>query len=827
MGNLPDRITVDCRLRPIRLAFLVKPNDRDTLQRVFEVNTCLWGGCFNPIIPAFKQTPSWWDSKHSRPPARDIVRGYIDAFEPDFIVADDDSYLDGAGYPASRVVTLIDILDPTRNEHVGYGISVNDVYLELYQKAHQFLHRFPSKFCLPIVKKREQALFASAVCGRFPDELELSYLIRNFETAFDASMLEICESSYADVVAGKIRTPLWVGKQLLNIQRFGWRNEPLIYLMDIAKERDLIDYWNLRALGRRTIPIPIQWQENLAESIKEIIDKQCRSNRRNQEFPGRTAILASRSLKKDELNTFISRLALPTNDRLIATGYPRIWDDWARRHDGVSRCSVEGGRHEDDYRVDDGRIIAKLATPPFKTNVGLHDGPLWSNVITFKTFHHGDELADHIPPDLPKLDRIFDTMHFTDESTFISSEGVVYFATYASDVLFWRLADGITIFKKWFESKGFDANLSGAGKVCLQVIRQLGGVLGAVALVNGDILKELNKMSHGLIETDIEEADSLKTGRKAHSRAISFHSFFGLMKRVHSNEHRANHELSRLAERGVIRIGAKLQCPRCSQMNWFSLDDLSDSVRCERCLETFPFPASKPPREPWAFRTQGPFSIENYAQGSYCVALTLRFLILYTHEYNSTWAPSMTLRDENGEISEVDFAIWCRSRNFTSNKVLLFLGECKSFSEKFGSNEIQKAKALAKKFPESVTVFATLRPELTKVEKDQIARIALAGRRRTKADNWRNPVLVLTATELLSMHGPTSCWSDAGERIRGIGQNIRSHTDFIELCDATQQMHLGMKSDAATYREYLDSLDNKRRKRQPQEKQDISEEQNS
>ncbi len=38
-------------LRPIRFAFLVKPNDSKRLLEIFQINTCLWGGKFNPIIP--------------------------------------------------------------------------------------------------------------------------------------------------------------------------------------------------------------------------------------------------------------------------------------------------------------------------------------------------------------------------------------------------------------------------------------------------------------------------------------------------------------------------------------------------------------------------------------------------------------------------------------------------------------------------------------------------------------------------------------------------------------------------------------------------------
>ena len=45
MGHL----TANVRLRPIRLGFLVQPDDDERLLEVFRINTCLGGGKFNPV----------------------------------------------------------------------------------------------------------------------------------------------------------------------------------------------------------------------------------------------------------------------------------------------------------------------------------------------------------------------------------------------------------------------------------------------------------------------------------------------------------------------------------------------------------------------------------------------------------------------------------------------------------------------------------------------------------------------------------------------------------------------------------------------------------
>jgi len=48
-------ISAHVRLRPIRFAFLVRPDDLSRTIEIFRVNTCLWGGKFNPIIPYFTE----------------------------------------------------------------------------------------------------------------------------------------------------------------------------------------------------------------------------------------------------------------------------------------------------------------------------------------------------------------------------------------------------------------------------------------------------------------------------------------------------------------------------------------------------------------------------------------------------------------------------------------------------------------------------------------------------------------------------------------------------------------------------------------------------
>src|SRR5438034_11119593 len=83
------QITV--KLRPIRLAIIIPANNRTALHTAISTNTVLWGGTFNPIVPLYKQRPPKWHSDRIlRVSARSLLGGFIDGYDPDYIVRTED-----------------------------------------------------------------------------------------------------------------------------------------------------------------------------------------------------------------------------------------------------------------------------------------------------------------------------------------------------------------------------------------------------------------------------------------------------------------------------------------------------------------------------------------------------------------------------------------------------------------------------------------------------------------------------------------------------------------------------------------------------------------
>ena len=267
-----NNIRVDIRLRPIRFGFLVRPDDKKKVIEIFRINTCLWGGIFNPIIPFFKRVPSWWERHGIHfENAKQIINGYLDFFEPDFLVEAEEGLADGFGYDSERVIQLTDILEPEgKRDWDKYGLSVHDLYLELYQEEFRFELRHQRNMVHVDPKERAFAGFVAANFGSFPTQEDLGYFEHNYKDIFnpehktlDAAVLsELYQSGYGSAVG--------IGRAKLRID-YHDHGDLRLFILDAKKSRDLIDFWNLRALHERILPIPVQWIEGLSPFCKKLI----------------------------------------------------------------------------------------------------------------------------------------------------------------------------------------------------------------------------------------------------------------------------------------------------------------------------------------------------------------------------------------------------------------------------------------------------------------------------------------------------------------------------------------------------------------------------
>src|SRR6266446_3298372 len=267
-----DHITANVRLRPVRFGFVVRPEDKANLRRIFHINTCLWGGLYNPIIPFFKRVPAWWERHGIKfDNARQIVNGYLDYFEPDFVVEAEKGITGGFGIDEKRILQLVDILPRAdHREERGHGQNVLDLYRKLYRQKFQFVLRHKHEIVDVRASEASFAAFAACLFGGFPKQKSLSYFATAFKDAFDPEQVTLDGAKLAKLYKSRGTSALRLGCDGLEAD-YNDYSEPTLVILDAQEPKDLLYFWNYRAVHRGGIAIPVQWRPELSEVCKVLI----------------------------------------------------------------------------------------------------------------------------------------------------------------------------------------------------------------------------------------------------------------------------------------------------------------------------------------------------------------------------------------------------------------------------------------------------------------------------------------------------------------------------------------------------------------------------
>jgi hypothetical protein len=250
----------------------------------------------------------------------------------------------------------------------------------------------------------------------------------------------------------------------------------------------------------------------------------------------------------------------------------------------------------------------------------------------------------------------------------------------------------------------------------------------------------------------------------------------------------ADRFLTRLIEVNALRLGARIQCPVCTRHNWYELNALEYQLKCRFCLSDYPAPVQSPKEILWTYRAHGPFA-NSVAQGAFSVLFTLNCLS-GRHERGVTPLFSYTARKGSQEL-EADLTCLYRQSAWAVRRTDIVHAECKSFGG-FQAKDFQRMKALAREFPGSALVFATLADSLGSASTRAIRSIALAERKKRLNQQVWNRVIVLTGTELFSTDRIPRCWEGKSGLFDTLSKTHQDYSDLASLADATQQLYLGM-----------------------------------
>ena len=148
-------------------------------------------------------------------------------------------------------------------------------------------------------------------------------------------------------------------------------------------------------------------------------------------------------------------------------------------------------------------------------------------------------------------------------------------------------------------------------------------------------------------------------------------------------------------------------------------------------------------------------------------------------------------------------ALMWQDTAFGETQEEMLFAECKSYN-RFEKKDFDRMSAIAKEFPGAILAFCTLRKKLEPREIRELKRLTKTGMKYWKAERPINPVLILTGHELFDHVGAPHCWKDVA--VPDWAKRVHS---ILELCNATQSIHLGLPHWHETWRQDFE----KRRKR--------------
>ena len=770
-----QKITVSQRSRPLRFGFLLRGwHDSDGLRVGIRLFTSLWGGKYNCFVPVDRDPPGWWKGPES---GIEIARGYLGAFEPDFLVTDDPSLVDGLGYDRNRVLLMSDLLGQDPSTPFSHGLGVHELFQWMWRNDFQYKKRNPPKIMLPRAAEKAQEAFVATCFGEFPDkDGKGPDFEKIFSSVFDAADVTLTPEELLRLRVKRVGFPLSMGAARLELRGRGWRFDSLLYLLDPGSTLDLVDFWNLRALGMNPIPVPAPWFDALRPQLAKAVKKAHRPHPLNTNLMLHTTLMHGRSLEEEEVRAHEQRLLADCPDGWLRHRYPRIWSPFGRAQDRALRSEVTASSEATEIVLKGDRIAFRACSLPVEASFSPYRKFDSARVILVRDDLGASGLASVTPRDLKSARQVLGSLPM--HSVWFSSEGIVA-TSKGQDRFLWKLPRGIEVCRTWLAQHGLKFEVTSGGKLMYEAMRRLGGLDNTWMLAREELAKLLKRMA-GLPERP--------------GRTYSRSDLLVELEKATKHPVRAYNLLHGLVGHEILDIGVRLQCERCAQHNWYPLDAVRKSLRCHRCLQDFPFPTADPPEDPWSYRTVGPFAVENYIHGGLSVLLSLRLLARTGEWFPSqgiTWCPSFTLKRDDENWGEVDALAFLAQEAPYTGSVLPAFVEGKSYGN-FSDADRNRMRRIGNYFPGAVLIFATLKSKLSLADNNLIKPLAEAGREPIHDGHWRNPVVVLTGRELFSEMGPPTCWEGLDETGE-FAKMHRAESSLQSLADATQQLYLGME----------------------------------
>ena len=721
-----ESIHVRQRVRPIRYAFIINQDDMNAALTAVSLNTALWGGIYNPIVPL---TP---DAERE---------GLLTEFDPDEIVDLTGGSLDRelAERFQLRIVGHEHLVAADRGgkKRLGLGFDILPILRDIHEREVRHSAE-PTRAAL--VSTTLEGGWPAYVAFAFGSFSGLPALDRNFADLFTRALRAralVFDPANIPETLADIYSPIDLTRSGLRIftPPAGFSSH-IIYIGN-PNWADLVEFWNIRATGRTVLFVPLAAYERYAPLIRVV----AAAGRYpiNPQLDNEPDLQKAPSLDEDAF----ARVCEWVGTLNVGSISRRNW----RPGFGISvdyyvgdihACELEAQSGEEiSIFQEDGMTPVKVISPDF-----LGDDPAfvrhykWAIDITMSGGIRNNDYAFTFPYE-PAVEKVIRRGFIGGaDAPRLGRHGGVIIQNAPRGVLYLLPIETQAVFAALFEQVGLQMEPSQPGRYANEIINKMGHLHGdcRVFKLQG-VRAVLNQLSRGGILTKGNIHDAVMS--RKHWRPAFYEDI--IIRSGQRGKLNFTHIFDFLLDKRVIRPGFTLRCRRCFGEDWYHVSEFNEEYTCRFCFT--PQRVNFGSVHDWQYKADGLFQIRDSALGSLAVIVSLwRFAELQSLGAGR-YQTSLNLRDpKSGWECEVDY-VHLNVRLFETAYELV-LGQAEGSGD-FTEKDMENMSAMADRFGKRPWLtFSTLKESFSGTEKGLLNRLL--------ERNYR--VIALTRLELDPYH---------------------------------------------------------------------------
>lgn len=774
------KVGITQKAAPIRLCFLILPDSKESLINAMQNAFNYWGGLFSPILPFYEELPSSFRREFAIPISTNaFYQNSFENFDVDVIIYDQQINKHHVEKISGERAILSSEDFKKGNESTEFECGIDIEQVANYFAKHEFKYKRSDEvsFCVPDIPKDE--LLLQAWKGTLSDEVKTT-ILAFFPKKIVTSETITWQNIFAYLKKGYI-DPLTLSHYGISLwQNQMWRQQRLLYCLDESRLQDIINFWNLRAAGNFVIPIPKGLNDS---SMYPFFVNFYESETKHHAASGMVIInclIGATSsidpvvqMRNDYHAAHIKATKHPLSHQ---TWFPRFWAEHEIAvSDNIKHVMPYTDAQFEFYDVIDEHLEFAPLPLPFTTEGGFHDASSYKILIEFSLDHQFAEFAGVLTGlSTRQLKRLIEDLGSFRSWRYSGSKLHRMVRTRDRDrMIRLSLPRATEYFTQFFQNKGYSLKETPNSKLAKEVFKNMEGLHGSFFYLKKERLQIIELFQGG--------------------KEVLHETLVGEIKKRLKEMKQPDFFISRLLNNRIIEFGAQIKCHVCEQHGYYLPGQILCDLVCPICRNRFQLPMANPQKIKWVYRGIGPFTRTNKADGVMSVFATIRLFLEHIYDDKSIstlFGFELTKRDQTNTVNtkEIDLCFLAADRRDSYKKPDLIFCECKT-NIHLKEIDIQRLQHLGEEFPGAILTFVTLNDSLAPIEISLLTQLVQSFQTGS-GSRPRNPVLILTAQELLSPDH-----SFPLKEYENSMHSYQKYNDFLgALCELTIKKHLGVRT---------------------------------